>query len=201
LHHHLIASDSVNIRQPNENPVTQVHLSEMDVELVKNQYYWIEDEEDSYTPCRLLGVQPNASNQYEFESFEHGDTMWINISSIRGMIPSPGELTLKSLYDDLTEAVDISEASILWNLHKRYEVQKIYSAIGPILIAINPYCFLEEVYSQELLDFFLNASVMDNRGIPPHIWGIARNSYIQLKEKNVRQAIVISGESGAGEAY
>jgi hypothetical protein len=41
---------------------------------------------------------------------------------------------------------------------------------------------------------------MDNRGIPPHIWGIARNSYIQLKEKNVRQAIVISGESGAGEA-
>lgn len=168
---------------------------------MKNQFYWIEDANDSYTPCRLLQDQPNASNQYEFESFEHGNTTWINASSIRGMIPSPGELTLKSLYDDLTEAVDISEASILWNLHKRYEVQKIYSAIGPILIAINPYCFLEAVYSKELLDFFLNASVIDNRGIPPHIWGIARNSYIQLKEKNVRQAIVISGESGAGKSH
>lgn len=170
----------------------------MDIELIKNQFYWIEDTDDSYMPYRLLGIEPNASNQYEFEDYEHGNTIWVNAASIKGIIPSPGEITLKSLYDDLTDAVDISEASILWNLHKRYEAQKIYSAIGPILIAINPYCFLEEVYSDEMLAFFLNSSEVNGTRMPPHIWDIARNAYLQLKDKQVRQAIVISGESGAG---
>jgi myosin V len=68
-------------------------------------------------------------------------------------------------------------------------------AIGPILIAINPYCYVEELYSQQQLDYFLNAIGSDKT---PHIWNIAREAYLQLKQKSVRQAIVISGESGAG---
>lgn len=130
------------------------------------------------------------------------------------MIPSPGDITLRTLYDDLTDAIDISEASVLWNLRQRYQIHNIYSgspsplpypippfivsiAIGPILIAINPYCYLKELYSQEKLDTFLNASGTEH--VTTHIWAIARTAYLQLKEKHIRQAIVISGESGAGK--
>lgn len=102
---------------------------------------------------------------------------------------------LRTIYDDLTEAVDISEASILWNMRKKYDENKIYSSIGPILIALNPYCYIDALYNDQVLQAYIDG--YENQ-LPPHIWTIAKASFDQLKRKSHRQAIVISGESGAG---
>jgi myosin heavy subunit len=187
----------------------------MELQFVKDQYYWIEDNTESYVAGRLLNAQPTQNSDYQFELYSTSRIVWINKSQISAMIPSPGEITLKTLYDDLTDAIDISEASVLWNLRQRYQIHNIYSglliffllssshfcspllAIGPILIAINPYCYLKDLYSQEKLDTYLNASGAEH--VVTHIWAIARTAYLQLKEKHIRQAIVISGESGAGK--
>lgn len=97
------------------------------MQFIKNEYYWIEDTNECYIPAKLLNIQPTQNNDYQFELYLTGNVIWINKTQIYGVIPSPGEITLKTLYDDLTESVDISEASVLWNLKQRYYNHNIYS--------------------------------------------------------------------------
>jgi myosin heavy subunit len=164
--------------------------------LQQDQYYWIYDSEDSYYPARLLSAEVEGGDQLRFEHYTTGQIEWIKKTSVYGMIPAPGQVTLKTLYDDLVDAVDISEASILWNLHQRYSTQLIYSSIGSILIALNPYRVIEGLYSEERMHSIMNSGL--GRKSKPHIWVIADNAFRQLKSNHQRQAIVISGESGAG---
>lgn len=183
----------------------------MSYNLEVHQYYWIADSTDCYIAGKLLSVQPNASGDFQFSLVNSSQIRWIASENIVGMIPSPGEVTLKTIHEDLVEAVDITEPSILWNLRQRYEVQNIYSSIGTILIAINPYCVLQNLYSPEMLAAFtenkplrtetkkdITSSAFTVKH-PPHIWDIANAAYTQLRQHHTRQALVISGESGAGK--
>jgi myosin heavy subunit len=104
-------------------------LPEMNEEIpfIKGEYYWLEDSQESYLAGRLLNPQPTQNNDYQFEIFQTSQIVWTNKSQINGIIPSPGEVTLRTLYDDLTDSIDISEASVLWNLRQRYQIHNIYS--------------------------------------------------------------------------
>lgn len=42
----------------------------------------------------------------------------------------------------------LNEPEILFNLKRRYTVNKIYTKIGPTLIAMNPYKSLESLYER-----------------------------------------------------
>lgn len=163
-----------------------------DVILQEDQYYWLFHANDSYSAVKLLQLDDDECTVADYETEEKSV---VSVDSLVGMIPAPGEITLRTIYDDLTEAVDISEASILWNMKKKYDENKIYSSIGPILIALNPYCHIDALYSDSALQSYIDG--YENQ-LPPHIWSIAKASFEQLKLKSHRQAIVISGESGAG---
>jgi hypothetical protein len=41
--------------------------------------------------------------------------------------------------EDMVSLTDLNEASVLWNLRIRYDNQNIYSYIGTILVAVNPF--------------------------------------------------------------
>lgn len=164
-----------------------------EVFLQEEQYYWLFHENDSYSAVKLLRLEGDDCFVEDYESGRKSDT---SAGSLVGMIPAPGELTLRTIFDDLTEAVDISEASILWNMRKKYDENKIYSSIGPILIALNPYCYIDALYNDNALQSYINSF---GSQLPPHIWTIAKSAFEQLKLKCHRQAIVISGESGAGK--
>ncbi len=154
---------------------------------------------NSYFPARLLLEEPSQANEYKFEIFLLNQIIWCKYMNITGLIPAPEHVTLKTLYEDLVDAVDISEASISWNLLQRYNDNKIYSSIGTILIAINPYQNLEELYSEEIMKRIMNFQQVDfisGKKLSPHIWNIADNAFRQLKINLKKQAIVISGESG-----
>lgn len=160
--------------------------------LQEDQFYWQFHANDSYSAVKLLQIEGEDCRVVNYETEE---TIDVDAESLVGLIPAPAEVTLRTIYDDLTDAVDISEASILWNMRKKYDENKIYSSIGPILIALNPYCYIDELYSAETLQRYIDGH--ENQ-LPPHIWCIAKASFEQLKLKSHRQAIVISGESGAG---
>jgi len=48
-------------------------------------------------------------------------------------------------------------ASILWNIRKRFFTNRIYTATGPILIAVNPYQWLD-IYRPETMHQYRDAS-------------------------------------------
>ena len=182
-----------------------VYEVNMSAELELEQSYWVRtDSEDFYVPARLVSAEDG--NNLTFEVFETGVLLRVVKDDVVGIIPPPADITLQKNFTDLVTAVDISEPSILWNLKRRFMRNEIYSAIGPILIALNPYKYIEPLYNAEVLkkylqlDFNSDASnSLATKGDQPHIWSIARNSYLQLNQSSNRQAIIISGESGAGK--
>jgi myosin heavy subunit len=102
---------------------------------------------------------------------------------------------------DLVDRDDISETAIMDELRRKFLEDEIYSSIGPIIIAVNPYKDMPDLYSQENMDAYMAEGKNDTSALygsskPPHVWAISQSAYQQLKTTLTRQAIVISGESG-----
>ena len=162
-------------------------------ELEKNKLYWLKDKESVYIPGTYR--ESAVSGACNFQDYRTGASIICKLSDIyQPVVPPYSSLTEVS--EDLVNSIDISEPYILWSLRARFLDKYIYSSIGTIIIALNPYRNLPELYTQELL--YKYAHLADTAVLPPHIWTIARASYINLKSTGLRQAIVISGESGAG---
>lgn len=102
----------------------------------------------------------------------------------------------------MVEMENLSEAELLYNLEVRFQVDQIFSYVGPTLIVINPFQNVSHLYKPQLLKEF-QASVrnltFEHANFPPHVWALSAASitYLNINQKN--QAIVISGESGAGK--
>lgn len=102
----------------------------------------------------------------------------------------------------MVDMENLNEPELLYNLQYRFEKNKIFSYVGPTLIAINPYMRIPELFSSEVLAkyqqniFSAHFSLKDDQ---PHIYAISGLAFKQLIENKRNQAIVISGESGAGK--
>ncbi|KAJ1639226.1 P-loop containing nucleoside triphosphate hydrolase protein [Pavlovales sp. CCMP2436] len=96
---------------------------------------------------------------------------------------------------DNTQLMHLHEPSLLHNVRYRYEKDLIYTYTGYILIAVNPYkqlpCFADGDMAE-----YIGKSI----GVrPPHLFAIADRSYRSMKVDGCSQAVIISGESGAGK--
>lgn len=102
---------------------------------------------------------------------------------------------------DMIHLGDLTEGAICRNILLRYNKDKIYTYIGSILIAVNPYMPLD-LYNNEYLRAYRNRKFGD---LEPHTFAIGDNAYQNmLRERTdpnakVNQCIIISGESGAGK--
>ena len=98
--------------------------------------------------------------------------------------------------DNLATLPQITSHTITTTLTSRYVSQKIYTRIGDILIALNPFEDLD-LYSDEAITEY--STHHDVYSLPPHIYSISQDSFNSLKSKGHNQCCVISGESGSGK--
>ena len=89
----------------------------------------------------------------------------------------------------------ISNEGIVENLKKRFTADEIYTYIGPVLIACNPFKWLK-LYDAEHVKMHENANKVD---LPPHIFAIAEGAFRMMITEEDKQCVIISGESGAGK--
>ncbi|XP_032682960.1 myosin-IIIb-like isoform X2 [Odontomachus brunneus] len=101
----------------------------------------------------------------------------------------------KMYMDDLAALDMLSEEAIVEQLQHRYEQAQIYTYIGDILVAVNPFTNLG-LYTGIEQKRYKGQARSDN---PPHIFAVADAAYQALLHQRQNQAIVISGESGAGK--
>lgn len=118
------------------------------------------------------------------------------VTTKHGKLKSNRKSKLQVMYvDDLASLDNITEDIVVEQLYRRFVQGQIYTYIGDILIALNPFQDLG-IYSEQESNNYRNQSRSDN---PPHIFAVADAAYHALLHHKQNQCIVISGESGAGK--
>ncbi|KAK5574928.1 hypothetical protein RB653_010182 [Dictyostelium firmibasis] len=97
--------------------------------------------------------------------------------------------------DDLSFLSHLHEPAILHNLHHRYNLNQIYTYIGKILIAINPYTSLP-LYGKEMISAYYGKQLGT---LAPHVYAVAEDAFKDMRYDGTSQSILVSGESGAGK--
>ncbi|CAH1797083.1 unnamed protein product [Owenia fusiformis] len=101
--------------------------------------------------------------------------------------------------DDLTVLAKLDEKILLNELRVRYENDRIYTYVGDILVAINPFKKLNLYDKQYCTKYKLSKK----GSLPPHIFAVADATYQNMLGYGGslprNQCILISGESGAGK--
>ncbi|XP_011484715.1 unconventional myosin-VIIa [Oryzias latipes] len=97
--------------------------------------------------------------------------------------------------DDMISLGDMTEAGLLRNLLLRHKRGLIYTFVGSVLVAVNPYQEFP-IYTAEQVKLYHGRKLGE---LPPHIFAIAESCYFNMRRNLRSQCCIISGESGAGK--
>jgi len=97
--------------------------------------------------------------------------------------------------DDLVDLPVLNETILLEKLQSRFQSGRIYTYVGGILIAINPFKYFP-IYNPKYVLSYQHKKLGE---LPPHIFAIADIAYHRMLKDRKNQCIVISGESGSGK--
>ena len=115
---------------------------------------------------------------------------------IPGTLASFDATTSQALEEDCENLVDLeayNEGIILHHNKKRFAVDKIYTLVGNILIALNPYKKLD-IYGQHIVDrIYQRVSRMEDP--IPHVFTIAATAVHNMRSEKKDQSILISGKT------
>ena len=163
----------------------------------------------SENPVKVMLLWPKNSwkpkeNYYRFclrEKVPHSDLLWSDNFAMDPQLikdyfnrflyqPKDRE------YPDLCQLPDLNEQTLLENLRARFLAGHIYTYVGSILIAVNPFKFYP-IYNPKYVKLYQNRRLGTN--LPPHIFAVADNAYHSMLKYHKNQCVVISGESGSGK--
>lgn len=94
----------------------------------------------------------------------------------------------------------------MYNLKLRHIREKPYTRTGDIVIAVNPYQWYNNLYSDQKRNYYSNRLVWDRNEedpratMEPHVYEVSALAYKGLATgEGENQSILVSGESGAGK--
>ena len=121
---------------------------------------------------------------------------------------APANPAFQDDLDDVSQLSNLNEATLLHHIASRYlEQEQIYTRAGPVLVAMNPFTRLPELYSDEQLARYQTSTAaaaaeqgsVTQHAPPPHVYEVAGVAYNSLRLRGASQSVVINGESGAGK--
>jgi myosin heavy subunit len=97
--------------------------------------------------------------------------------------------------EDMVNLTYLNDASVFWNLKTRYQAKMIHTYSGLFVIVINPYKRYP-LYTHRCCKIYLGKR---RNEAPPHLWAIAECAYRNMLQNKKDNALLITGESGAGK--
>ncbi len=113
--------------------------------------------------------------------------------------------------NDLITLTHLHEPAVVHCLLHRYKEDLIYTATGPVLLALNPFKSIPRLYGESSMKRYWDKAEKNLKAdLPPHVYQIADASFRNMMRKieasledpalvDANQAILVSGESGAGK--
>eukprot|EP00755_Sulcionema_specki_P014835 Sspe_Gene.57762::Locus_31691_Transcript_1_1_Confidence_1.000_Length_1471::g.57762::m.57762 len=105
------------------------------------------------------------------------------------------------LDEDETDLLDLTvlhDSTIQRCLYIRYMRDMVYTNIGAIVVALNPWNFKIPWYMDDQMHKYLAEGEVIRDNVP-HSWAQAHNTFYDMRREGEDQTILISGESGAGK--
>jgi len=100
--------------------------------------------------------------------------------------------------EDLTKLETLHEPGLLEALEQRFVQDRIYTFTGKILLAVNPFKEIPNLYGPKMVAKYARAR--SETEMPAHIYQVAGAAYKDVMEREgMNQTILVSGESGAGK--
>jgi len=97
--------------------------------------------------------------------------------------------------EDMVNLTFLNDASVFWNLKTRYQAKMIHTYSGLFVVVVNPYKRYP-IYTHRVSKIYLGKR---RNECPPHLWSIAETAYRGMLNTTKNQAMLITGESGAGK--
>lgn len=141
-----------------------------------------------WVPAQVLREGPT----WEFKSV-YDDTFEVDAKKCE-QLDKVTEISLKGGLSNLVHLDEFGEGAVVHQLRDRYNDDKIYTSIGTILVAVNPFKLLP-IYTAKVIEQYQK----DHVNADPHVFQIAAEAYHHLLDDHRNQAVIISGESGAGK--
>ena len=97
--------------------------------------------------------------------------------------------------EDMVNLTFLNDASVFWNLKTRYQCKLIHCYSGLFVVVVNPYKRYP-LYTHRVCKIYLGKR---RNECPPHLWAIAECAYRNMLSNKKDNAMLITGESGAGK--
>merc|ERR1712226_1678912 len=97
--------------------------------------------------------------------------------------------------EDMVNLTYLNDASVFWNLKTRYQAKLIHTYSGLFVVVVNPYKRYP-LYTHRVCKIYLGKR---RNECPPHLWAIAEGAYRNMLQNAKNNAMLITGESGAGK--
>jgi myosin heavy subunit len=171
--------------------------------------------------------QPDQNQSYEWrQGWMTEGTDNISVRLKKPLAGEPSELTFPKakLEEDILMANDskvyphdlvtlphFHEPAVVECLQHRYSKGLVYTSTGPVLLALNPFRHLPEIYGDDVMEkYWDKAEKSLEEPLPPHVYAIADGSFRSMMRGvemslgrrlggKCDQSILVSGESGAGK--
>ncbi|XP_041062705.1 myosin-11-like isoform X1 [Carcharodon carcharias] len=162
------------------NPLAQADWS-------AKKLVWVPSDRNGF---EAASIKEEKGDEVTVELVENGKKVTVNKDDIQKMNPPKF-----SKVEDMAELTCLNEASVLHNLRERYYSGLIYTYSGLFCVVVNPYKMLP-IYSEKIVEMYKGKK---RHEMPPHIYAIADTAYRSMLQDREDQAILCTGESGAGK--
>uniref|UniRef100_A0A8C2WD12 Myosin heavy chain n=1 Tax=Cyclopterus lumpus TaxID=8103 RepID=A0A8C2WD12_CYCLU len=139
---------------------------------------WMPDDGEAYIEVEIKELNGDKATV----ETKDGRFLAVKESELQPMNPSRFDMM-----EDVAMLTHLNEASVLFNLRRRYAAWMVYTYSGLFCVAVNPYKWLP-VYSAQVVAAYKGRRRLET---PPHIYAIADNAYVDMLQSD--------GESGAGK--
>ncbi|CAB9497390.1 Unconventional myosin [Seminavis robusta] len=185
-------------------------------------YVYIRDEEHAWVPARQLSNDGKKAT-VAVQKYKSEDEMMANASSTSGTKVEQKTIDLKTYpggnlpmqnvddggklgnHEDMVNLPYLHEAAILYNIKIRHNKALPYTRTGDLVVAVNPYQWIESLYTMEKRKLYAKKLVWENsetdprEHLAPHVYETSALCYKGMAFDGINQSILVSGESGAGK--
>eukprot|EP00927_Polykrikos_kofoidii_P038698 TRINITY_DN33109_c0_g1_i1.p1 TRINITY_DN33109_c0_g1~~TRINITY_DN33109_c0_g1_i1.p1 ORF type:complete len:1466 (-),score=226.00 TRINITY_DN33109_c0_g1_i1:57-4454(-) len=163
---------------------------------------WVPHERRAFAPARVV----KATATSVLVSIESGDAEDDGVAdgNATPLSFAHGQLLPRSrdkgCVPEMDALAELNEAEVLANIAGLYARRCIYSSVGPVLVAMNPFTSLDSLYGPAMIASYRGEAPAIGGTLVggPHCYRIVESAYRSLRGAS-QQSVVICGESGAGK--